>query len=157
MAWTQCFQTSRVDFVSVYISQNLRSQIESLDCKRCCYCLTTEANSGIPMTIDHIQPVSKGGLNAPENLCLACRTCNEYKAVNTEAIDPITGQNVTLFNPRQQIWKEHFQWNNDASQVEGITAIGRASVIALRMNNAVIVATRKRWFAIGWHPPELES
>jgi len=142
--------------VSVYISQNLRSQIEAFDNKRCCYCLTTEENSGIPMTIDHIQPVSKGGLNTLDNLCLACRTCNEYKAGNTEAINPITGQNVALFNPRQQIWKEHFQWNNDASQVEGITSIGRASVIALRINNALIVATRMRWFEIGWYPPELE-
>ncbi|MCE2977967.1 MAG: HNH endonuclease [Pseudanabaena sp. CoA8_M7] len=32
------------------------------------------------MTIDHIQPTSKGGLNTIENLCLACRTCNEYKS-----------------------------------------------------------------------------
>ncbi|GBO55479.1 hypothetical protein APA_3630 [Pseudanabaena sp. lw0831] len=139
--------------MSGYISQNLRSQIESIDRKRCCYCLTTEANSGMPMTIDHIQPVSKGGLNTTENLCLACRTCNEYKSDTTEAIDPLTGELVALFNPRQQNWKEHFQWNNDASQIEGLTVIGRVTVIALRMNNAVIVATRKRWFAIGWHPP----
>ena len=72
----------------------------------------------MPMTIDHIQPVSKGGLNILENLCLACRTCNEYKSDTTEAIDPLTGKFVALFNPRQQNWKDHFQWNNDASQVE---------------------------------------
>ena len=89
-----------------------------------------------------------------ENLCLACRTCNEYKSDTTEAIDPLTGELLALFNPRQQSWKEHFQWNNDASAIEGLTAIGRATIIALRMNNAVIVATRKRWFAIGWHPPD---
>jgi hypothetical protein len=140
--------------VSVYISQSLRSQIESIDRKRCGYCLTTEVNSGMPMTIDHIQPVSKEGLNTLENLCLACRTCNEYKSGTTEAIDPLTGKIVALFNPRQQKWKENFRWNNDASQVEGLTEIGRATVIALRMNNAVIVATRKRWFSIGWHPPD---
>ena len=64
--------------MSGYISQNLRSQIESIDRKRCCYCLTTQANSGMPMTIDHIQAVSKGGLNTIKNLCLACQTCNEY-------------------------------------------------------------------------------
>jgi hypothetical protein len=140
--------------VSVYISQNLRSQIELIDRKRCCYCLTNEANSGMPMTIDHIQPTSKGGLNTIENLCLACRTCNEYKSGTTEAIDPLTGQLAPLFNPRQQSWQEHFQWSNDASHIEGLTAIGRSTVITLRMNNAVIVVTRKRWFSIGWHPPE---
>ncbi|MEI6064085.1 MAG: HNH endonuclease [Pseudanabaena sp. ELA748] len=140
--------------MSVYISQNLRSQIESIDRKRCCYCLTTEANSGMPMTINHIQPTSKGGLNTLENLCLACRTCNEYKSGTTEAIAPLTSQRSSLFNPRQQNWKEHFQWSNDASHIEGLTAIGRATVITLRMNNPAIVATRKRWFSIGWHPPE---
>lgn len=140
--------------MSVYISQNLRSQIELIAHKRCCYCLTTEVNSGMPMTIDHIQPTSKGGLNILENLCLACRTCNEYKSGTTEAIDPLTSQLVPLFNPRQQQWQKHFQWSNDASHIEGLTEIGRATVISLRMNNAVIVATRKRWFAIGWHPPE---
>jgi len=49
---------------------------------------------------------------------------------------------------------DHIQWSNNASHIEGLTAIGRATVIALRMNNPVIVATRKRWFSIGWHPPE---
>lgn len=130
--------------MSVYISQNLRSQIEAIDRKCCCYCLTTEANSGMPMTIDHIQPTSKGGLNTIENLCLACRTCNEYKSGNTEVVDPLTGELVSLFNPRQQNWQEHFRWNYDASHIEGLTAIGRATVISLRMNNAVIVSTRKR-------------
>jgi hypothetical protein len=43
---------------------------------------------------------------------------------------------------------------NLRSQIELIDRIGRATVIALRMNNPVIVATRKRWFSIGWHPPE---
>jgi len=106
------------------------------------------------MTIDHVQPVSKGGMNTFDNLCLACRTCNEYKSDNTESIDPLTGELVALFNPRQQNWQEHFEWNSDASQIEGLTGIGRATVTALRMNNAVIVATRKRWFSIGWHPPD---
>lgn len=34
---------------------------ELRDKSRCCYCLTSEANSSIPMTHDYIHPVSKGG------------------------------------------------------------------------------------------------
>ncbi len=86
--------------------------------------------------------------------CEQGKNRRSYNSDATEAIDPLTGELVALFNPRQQNWKNHFQWNNDASQVEGLTAIGRTTVIALWMNNAVIVATRKRWFAIGWHPPD---
>lgn len=106
------------------------------------------------MTFDHIQPRSKGGATSFENLCLACRTCNEYKSDSTEAKDPLTGEIVLLFNPRTQQWREHFNWSLDATKVEGLTAIGRATVTTLRMNNPVIVAARYRWAISGWHPPE---
>lgn len=65
----------------------------------------------MPMTIDHIQPVSKGGLNTLENLCLACRTCNEYKSDTTEAINPLTGEignysGLKFNNISQEVIKE---------------------------------------------------
>jgi HNH endonuclease len=139
--------------VSTYISENLKNQIISADVSRCCYCLTTEANSGIPMTYDHIQPVSKNGENSFNNLCLACRTCNEFKGDATEAIDPLSGETVSLFNPRTQGWSEHFSWSQDGTRVEGLTAIGRATIARLRMNNPVIIVARGRWVISGWHPP----
>jgi 5-methylcytosine-specific restriction endonuclease McrA len=80
--------------VSTYIPETLKAQIEECDSEalrrsadrhRCCYCLTSEANSGIPMTYDHILPRSKGGATTFENLCLACRTCNEYKSDTMQA------------------------------------------------------------------------
>jgi hypothetical protein len=72
----------------------------------------------------------------------------------TQTDDPLTGEVVSLFNPRTQQWSEHFTWSFDARKVEGLTAIGRVTVIALRMNNPVIVAARYRWAISGWHPPE---
>ena len=140
--------------MSTYIPENLRIRITEADSRRCCYCLTSEANSGIPMTYDHIQPVSKGGLTSFENLCLACRCCNEFKGILTEAIDPLIGEMMPLFNPRQQKWSDHFAWSLDSIRLEGLTAIGRATISALRMNNSVIIAARWRWTISGWHPPE---
>ncbi|MBD2539580.1 HNH endonuclease [Coleofasciculus sp. FACHB-SPT36] len=139
--------------MSAYIPESLRNQIADSDRGRCCYCLTSEANSGIPMTHDHIQPVSKGGETSFENICLACRSCNEFKGDATEAIDPLTGETVTLFNPRTQIWSDHFAWSSDSARVEGLTVIGRATIVRLRMNNPVIIAARRRWVVSGWHPP----
>jgi len=131
----------------------LRQRVRRADRERCAYCLTSEANSGIPLTVDHIWPLSRGGQTIFENLCLACRICNEFKTDRTDAEDPLTGDTYPLFNPRTQNWADHFTWSADGTHVEGLTAIGRATVVALRMNEAVIVGARRRWVVSGWHPP----
>ena len=139
--------------MSRYISASLKAQVFAADGRRCCYCKTSEANSGIPMTVDHIVPRSKGGTGAFENLCLACRTCNEFKSDAVEVLDPVTAEAVALFHPREQAWVEHFAWSDDGLRVEGLTPVGRATVVALRMNNSIILAARERWVISGWHPP----
>jgi len=136
------------------ISEQLRNKISQADLGRCAYCQTSETTSGIPLTIDHIQPVSKGGETIFSNLCLACRPCNEFKASTTEVEDPLTGEFVKLFHPRSQEWHLHFRWSADGTRVEGITATGRATVMALKMNREAIVAARSRWVWGGWHPPQ---
>lgn len=137
-----------------YIPVALRLKLEQIDGQRCAYCLTTTANTGFAMTHDHIQPISKGGQTVFENLCLACSACNVFKGNQTDAIDPITQQQVSLFNPRQQQWLKHFAWSLDQVIIEGRTPIGRATVAALQMNRPIIVATRRRWVQVGWHPPK---
>ena len=140
--------------MSVYISDNLRRQIEQADRGQCCYCQTQEINSGIPLSLDHILPQSKGGKTSFNNLCLACRSCNEFKSNSIEGFDLLTETIAPLFNPRLQKWKGHFRWSDNSTRVEGITATGRATVVALQMNRAVIVAARARWVLSGWHPPK---
>lgn len=107
----------------------------------------------MPLTFDHIIPVAAGGLTVRENLWLACERCNRYKADHTSAVDPETEQDVPLFNPRVQVWEEHFTWSIDGSQVVGVTPIGRAAVIALHLNHPLAVVARKYWRQAGWHPP----
>lgn len=139
---------------ALQISSQLKARVYQVDRARCAYCLTSEKNSGIPLTVDHIHPVSKGGETIFENICLACRSCNQYKADQVSAEDPLTGEKVSLFHPRTQLWAMHFAWSMDGTRIEGLTAIGRATIVALRMNEAVIVGARSRWVRGGWHPPE---
>lgn len=106
------------------------------------------------MTVDHIVPQVQGGLTTFDNLCFACRRCNEYKGSATTAHDPLMGESVPLFHPRTQTWSEHFTWDASGTHLVGLTAIGRATVVALNMNNAVIIDARRRWVSVGWHPPE---
>ena len=103
--------------------------------------------------MEHILPRSLGGTDDRENLAASCYRCNEFKGVKTHAVDPETGQLVALFNPRTQIWTEHFTWVNGGTHIAGNTPIGRATVMALRLNNENVVEARAIWVEAGWHPP----
>ncbi|MGL6344489.1 MAG: HNH endonuclease [Waterburya sp.] len=135
------------------ISEALKKQIRTEAANRCGYCLSLQKYVLGVLEIEHIIPQAKGGTDEPSNLWLACRLCNSYKGVQTTALDPKTGKNTQLFNPRQQKWSQHFQWSNDGTQVEGKTAIGRATVNALQLNNFIAVTVREQWVQAGWHPP----
>jgi len=63
----------------------------------------------------------------------ACTQCNLHKGTNFASIDPDTGDRVSLFNPRQDAWHEHFALGEDAHLV-GLTPVGRATVKLLDMN-----------------------
>jgi 5-methylcytosine-specific restriction endonuclease McrA len=136
-----------------HVSEALWARVAAADRQRCAYCLTGEAITGLPLTIDHIQPVSLGGETIFNNLCLACRSCNEVKANRNASIDPLTGEEVPHFHPRRERWGDHFAWNLDGSHIEGLTSVGRATIVTLKMNNALVVAARTRWVLAGWHPP----
>lgn len=139
--------------MAIYIPVDLRRRIRERDRCRCSYCLTTEMNSGIRMVFDHIWPLVRGGETSFENLCLACRSCNEYKSDLVMGRDAVTGETVPLFNPRLQIWQEHFEWNLAGTGIQGKTTIGRVTVQVLQMNHPAIAIARGRWVEVGWHPP----
>jgi hypothetical protein len=75
------------------------------------------------------------------------------RGARIEALDPETQQIAPLFNPRQHRWLEHFVWANGGTHVQGLTAIGRATVVALRLNNDYAVRARAIWIEFSWHPP----
>jgi hypothetical protein len=110
--------------------------------------------TGSPLTIEHIIPLAAGGPTTRENLWLACHRCNEFKADRTEALDPDSTVRVSLYNPRTQNWHEHFSWSPDGTTILGMTPTGRATVMALQLNNDVIVAARRFWVEVGRHPPD---
>ena len=139
---------------AVFVPKSLRARVTSLARHRCGYCLTTELLIGAPMEIEHIIPSALGGLTQESNLWLACSLCNEHKGIRVVAPDPLSDEFVPLFNPRQQAWREHFAWSEDGERIIGQTAIGRATVTALRLNRPLLVRSRRIWVAVGLHPPE---
>jgi len=136
-----------------YVPRSVRQRVALAARQRCGYCLSSQHISGASLHIEHIVPLAHGGTSDESNLWLACAACNSYKGAQTHAIDPLTDTRVRLFNPRTQVWSEHFEWSDDCVMIIGKTPIGRATVIALHLNNDLIVAARRQWVLAGWHPP----
>ena len=107
----------------------------------------------MPLVIDHILPQAAGGSDGRENLAASCYRCNEFKGARTHAVDHTTGPLVPLFHPRTQLWHEHFAWANGGTHIVGLTSTGRATVVALRLNNEYVIEARALWIARDWHPP----
>ena len=124
---------------------------------RCEYCHYPEILSSAPLSIDHLQPQSLGGDDSIDNLALACRRCNEIRYNFTTGIDPETQIEISLFNPRDQEWSEHFIWSVDALRIIGQTDTGRATCNRLDLNDdrrtePFIQNARRQWVIAKLHP-----
>lgn len=117
---------------------------------RCEYCQLAQVGQEATFHIDHIVPEAEDGPTADENLALACVSCSLRKEARQTAIDPTTRKRVRLFHPRRDAWPEHFSWNG--LQIEGVTATGRATVAALKLNRPSILLIREEELLRGRHP-----
>lgn len=135
------------------IGEELRRFITKRANGRCEYCQSQEAFATERFLIEHIQPRAAGGETVTDNLALACQGCNGHKATKTNAVDSDTETIVPLFNPRQHFWQEHFNWGKDNLHITGLTAIGRATIVSLRLNRPSLVNLRRALLAINEHPP----
>jgi hypothetical protein len=139
-----------------HVPKALRERVTASARHRCGYCLTAEAIVGAPMEIDHLVPESLGGLTEEDNLWLACPLCNNHKNNRISASDPISGETVRLFDPRRQVWSEHFAWTETGDRIIGLTPTGRATAVALNLNRPTLIKARQLWVEAGWHPPRDE-
>jgi HNH endonuclease len=119
---------------------------------RCEYCHAPELVFNFPLEVEHIVPTSRGGANAEINLALACRSCNLRKGIRISEIDPESNIEVRLFNPREDLWSEHFQVNSETGLIIGITFIGRVTVKCLELNSQSQVIARQLWIRLGLFP-----
>jgi hypothetical protein len=118
-------------------------------CHACEYCRAPEAVFNLPFEVEHVTPRARGGETGEDNLALSCRSCNLYKSDFVRAEDELTRQEVGLFNPRLDAWHEHFLIIEEAGEIKGLTASGRATVSRLRINSVAQVEARKQWLRLG--------
>jgi hypothetical protein len=136
-----------------YISAQQRRIITERAQGCCEYCRSQVRVAIQPFSVEHIKPRSRGGETSLDNLALACQGCNNHKYNKTEGRDPLSGEIVPLYHPRQQRWQDHFTWNEDFSLIIGLTPTGRVTVDTLQLNREGVVNLRRMLYVLGEHPP----
>jgi hypothetical protein len=123
----------------VPISLQRRVRLRAGD--RCEYCRLAQAGQEATFHVDHVVPRVAGGATELENLALACVSCSLRKGARLSAIDPTTGDTTQLFHPRLHDWNAHFS-AEASGEIQGLTAIGCGTAVALSMNRVLAVMIR---------------
>ena len=119
--------------MSKSISHDLRRRVGERAGWRCEYCLLSEADSGYPHHVDHIVSRKHGGESKENNLALACAVCNRHKGTDIAALISGSEQPVRLFDPRRQVWRDHFRF--DGPWIRPLTETGEVTVRVLWLND----------------------
>ncbi len=117
----------------------------------CCeYCLIHQDFSIYTHEIDHIIAIKHGGETTDDNLALSCLSCNRHKGSDFATIDQVTKEIVPLFNPRRQMWDEHFYLKG--ARIKGKTQIGQGTARLLQLNIPNRVLERQVLMNQGLYP-----
>lgn len=124
-----------------YVSAKTRKAVVERAKNRCEYCLVPQAGRIAKFHLEHIFPLSHGGNSEFENLASACQFCNLHKGTNIASIDFETGSLTALFNPRTQLWTEHFRF--EGAILSPLTAEARVTARILRLNDVERIEERQ--------------
>lgn len=119
----------------------LRDLVRSRAGGLCEYCRIPERFTLAEHEIDHVIAVKHGGRATAENLALCCVVCNRFKGSDIASIDPHTAELTALFNPRLDLWPDHFELR--AGEILAFTAKARVTVRILRMNRPTRIKERQ--------------
>jgi hypothetical protein len=76
--------------------------------------------------------------------------CNRYKGSDVASIEPGTGEIIRLFDPRRDLWADHFRI--DGARIEPITIVGLATVRLLRLNAPERILERRLLQSLDRYP-----
>jgi len=136
---------------STHVSAALRRLVARRAQGLCEYCLIHEADAYFGCQIDHIVSEKHGGPTTEENLAYACLFCNRYKGSDVGSIVDDTSSFVRFFNPRTDLWSDHFELLEDMT-IAPLSEIGIATVRILGVNSFQRILERQRLNEEGRYP-----
>lgn len=136
--------------MTAYIPAPLRETVRQRAAGRCEYCRVHEDDNYMAHEADHIVSLKHGGPTTSDNLAYACFLCNRYKGSDIGSIDAESGQFVGFFNPRLQVWEDHFR--HDGIHIVPLTAAARATERILQLNHSHRLLERAVLLTAGRYP-----
>lgn len=133
-----------------YIPEALRRRVFQRADNCCEYCLLHEDDNLFAHEVDHIVAEKHRGKTEVENLCLSCFDCNRNKGSDIASIDEDTELLTPLYNPRRDLWTNHFQV--DGTVIKPLTAVGRVTVYLLQINDHEQVHKREGLIKLKRYP-----
>jgi hypothetical protein len=134
-----------------WISPELRQAIADRAKLLCEYCLIAEADTFYGCEVDHIISLKHGGSSEADNLAYACALCNRSKGSDIGSIST-TGEFIRFFNPRTDLWSDHFRLESAA--IHPLTTIGEVTAHILEFNNSARLHEREEMIRFGKYPSE---
>lgn len=134
-----------------WISAELRQAVASRANSFCEYCLIAEADTFYGCEVDHIISLKHGGASELNNLAYACAPCNRAKGSDIGSISP-AGEFTRFFNPRADIWDEHFRLGG--ATIQPLTTIGEVTSRILGFNDSARIHEREELIRFGKYRKE---
>ncbi len=100
--------------------------------------------------MDHIFPVKHGGPTTLENLAYTYVICNRHKGSNIATSEYLSETLVPLFNPRKDLWTDHFKIHDGS--IAGKTEVGKGKVKVLELNDIDRISERRIQIQSGSYP-----
>lgn len=136
-----------------YIWAELRQLVIDRAEGLCEYCLIHEEDTYLGCQVDHIISEKHRGPTTADNLAYACVYCNRNKGSDIGSVTSIEDATFyRFFNPRIDLWYEHFSLDLDGAYLLPISNIGRVTERILGFNQTERVIERQLLLNDGRYP-----
>jgi hypothetical protein len=134
-----------------YLSDKIRTQVwqRASDC--CEYCFLHRDTAFFTHEIDHIISLKHNGQDILFNLALSCYYCNRFKGTDIGSI--YQGEFIRFYNPRIDIWQEHFEMDLGNATIQPLSPIGEVTASILGFNQVDRIIERQILIASNKYPP----
>ena len=136
--------------MSSHVSAALRRLVAARANYRCEYCLIHEENTFFGCEVDHVISLKHGGATAEDNLAYACMVCNRRKGSDLGSVLRRTGELVRFFNPRTDVWENHFKL--DGARIRPLTEVGEVTARILVFNGEERILEREELISLERYP-----